>query len=173
MYMPLQQRELRVLHEVARERGIDPRLLERLTAMERESRHGINKRLEIAIREHAGSATEAPPRAFLQVGPPSLTATGGDPHEDAVSEAERLITVRLRSLKLSNYALFAATADIALHGDDHRPVCLVEGANGFGKSTLTGAIRYALYGSSAITKDSLRLLHRDSLALVSWSDLAR
>jgi DNA sulfur modification protein DndD len=54
--------------------------------------------------------------------------------------------MRIRGIKLTNFRQFAGDQEFSLVGEKDRPVTLIFGANGAGKTTMLNAFTWALYG---------------------------
>jgi DNA sulfur modification protein DndD len=119
------------------------RLVEELCESELAQKHGRNQRAGELVREYADREEK-----------PDPAPRNGDagPSGDGA--------YRIRRLRLFNYCVFADAELVFLWHPD-RPICLVEGNNGYGKTKIIEAIRFALFGSEK--KEGLvALLHRDA-----------
>ena len=129
---------------------VNPALVDRLVALERRPfRRGINGRFETLVREAASSRRGRAAGLAAADGPASQAVRIGAPPAAG--------SIRLRSVRLRNFSLFAETR-LECAFLPGRPVALLEGSNGFGKSTLIEALRFALYGLPP--RRLQRLLHR-------------
>lgn len=137
--------ETALLSRVCLAREVPPGLVAELIDLERaEKRWGINQALRTKIHEYVQSSTKKTKHDAVQEGRGRETA--GD-------------EIRFKSLRMQNFSLFADAA-IKLEYDPERPVSLIEGGNGYGKSTILDAIRFLLYGK---TKGELgKFLNRDA-----------
>ncbi|MFH1531427.1 MAG: AAA family ATPase [Pseudomonadota bacterium] len=75
-------------------------------------------------------------------------------------EGEPEFAYRLQRLKLLNFGPLADTEFVFTWRPD-RPLCLIEGYNGYGKTKIIEAFRFALHGL-ARRDDPVALLHRDA-----------
>jgi DNA sulfur modification protein DndD len=83
-----------------------------------------------------------------------------DLRELASENAAQGGSYRIQRLSLVNFCVFAET-ELSLRWQPDRPLCIVEGNNGYGKTKLIEALRFVLYGAaSGINLASL--LHRDA-----------
>jgi DNA sulfur modification protein DndD len=132
------------LVRVANDHKVDPRLLADLVTLEQSRRrYGIKQTIASRIED----AVEGEPK--------TEPCDEGVPYPNA-GAAEK---VRLLRIELLNFSLFR-DATLALSHDPSRPIGLIEGGNGHGKSTLIEALRFALYGLS--NKQLEASLYRDA-----------
>lgn len=125
------QTESIILEAIATERGVAVRLLEELLRIERSpvGRHGsrgINTRVAQLLDDaSAGRVSRKRPGAV----PPAA-----------------LDDVSLTRLKLQNFMQFRR-ADLRPETTGARPICLITGQNGYGKSALVSAVHWVLHGT--------------------------
>lgn len=136
-----------VLAPVSRKHGLSPDLLAALLALERASRrHRINQRFEELLRDGGKSGASGVLGGSLAV------------HEAGEALGDRG-GFRIRSLELANFSLFAHVR-LDCPFDPERPLSVVEGGNGHGKSTLLRGLQFILYGAPSLGDgELLRLMH--------------
>jgi len=134
-------RERAVFDEVCREHRVPVRLVEELLELEvSEQRHKNGPAAEF-LRNYAH-------RKGKDIG--ALKGAGDEPDH----------AYRLQRLELSNFGPLVDT-ELVFSWQPDRPLCLIEGNNGYGKSKIIEALRFVLYGRT-LRDDPVALLHRSA-----------
>lgn len=137
--------ESQIIRRVAEERQVEVVLLDHLIRIERSpigrhGRRGINTRVARVLDE--AGAGRMPPAA------------------ERSSETPALDDISLARLSLRNFLQFR-NADLRPDTTASRPLCLVSGHNGYGKTSIVSAIHWALHGTlpTWCNQDPGRLVH--------------
>jgi DNA sulfur modification protein DndD len=136
--------EHKLLAATCREKNVPVALVQQLIELElSDKRHGVKGRVNALIEQFAaGKGSE----------PPADVASRGSVQSDASPGAYRFLSIRMK-----NFCVFQ-DAELSFLWDPARPLCLIEGNNGSGKTKIIEAIRFALYD----TRKPEALLHRDA-----------
>jgi len=129
--------------KVCEEHAVPARLVEELIELEvseqRNKNAAASELLQQSLSRRTGSRTEL---------------------METASPEQQEVAYRIRRLKLGNFCVFADAA-ISFDWMPDRPLSLVEGNNGYGKTKLIEALRFVLFGPRSET-DPISLLHRDA-----------
>ena len=151
----MQERERTIAVQIADRHGAPIDLIDELLRIERSpvgrrGPHGINMQVDALIQRVASGKPAALDEEAQ--GSAELRFDNGYSARPAVGDPVRIV-----SLRLENFAMFR-DARLEVAPDVRKPVHLIEGANGFGKSTLVQALRFVLGGH----RPTPRWLHFDA-----------
>lgn len=124
----LEPHELEPARAAAQAHGVSLPLLDELVRIERDP---VGRKGSSGVGFQVQEAIRRPPTHAL------------DPTDDAPSRD----SLRIRWVEFRNFALFRE-ARLELEHQPNRPLHLVEGLNGHGKSTLIKALRFVLFGAT-------------------------
>jgi DNA sulfur modification protein DndD len=68
--------------------------------------------------------------------------------------------MKIQEIHVKNFGVFQGESSVSLHDRPGKNICHVDGKNGFGKTTLQKAIKFALYGFSEDPRDLFDKINR-------------